>query len=133
MTKRNLSLEEKDAARKLLQIWNAKRKKLGLTQARAAAELDFASPSSVYQYLHGLIPMGTDALIKFARLLGVKPEEIRPDLADKFNVIRPMMARFEKIPIELSSEDWEMIQIMQRISQERKPLAKQMLEVFASY
>lgn len=131
MTKRNLSLEEKEAARKLLQIWNAKRKKLGLTQARAATELDFASPSSVYQYLHGLIPMGTDAIIKFAGLLGVKPEEIRPDLADKFDVIRPLMARFEKMPIEFSSEDWEIMQILQRISQDKKPLAKQLLEVIA--
>lgn len=133
MAKRKLTPAEQEAARRLLQLWNAKKQGLGLTQAKAAEAFDFASHTAIYQYLHGLIPMGTDAVIKFARLLNVEAKEIRPDLAEKFDVLTPVLANLGNRTFELSNEDVEIFEILQSISRGKKPMAKKMLQAFATH
>lgn len=80
MTKRRpLTAREKIAQQNLRAIWNAKKKGLELTQERAAHQLGWSSQGTVGQYLLGRVPLNTDALLKFAKLLQVKPTDIDPD------------------------------------------------------
>lgn len=76
-----LDAEELEASAKLSRIWHAKKKELGLSQERAA-ELYGCSQGNISQYLNGKIPLNTDAVYKFAKILKVNPIEIRPDLKD---------------------------------------------------
>ena len=53
--------------------------KSNITQQQAACQMDMTQPS-VSQYLNGHIPMNTDTVLKFARLLNRPPTDIDPDL-----------------------------------------------------
>ena len=76
-----LDAAEREASAKLSRIWHAKKKELGLSQERAA-ELYGCSQGNISQYLNGKIPLNTDAVYKFAKMLKVNPIEIRPDLKE---------------------------------------------------
>lgn len=88
MRKKTLDAAEADAAQRLRNIWNEKKITLRLTQDKAADALGFSTQATVSQYLNGNIPLNTEATLKFAALLGVKPEDIRPDLAELMNYVR---------------------------------------------
>jgi len=88
MRKKTLDAAEADAAKRLRDIWDEKKVTLRLTQERAAEALGFSTQASISHYLNGTTPLNTDATLKFAALLGVKPEEIRPDLAEMMNYVR---------------------------------------------
>ncbi|MEE6802652.1 helix-turn-helix transcriptional regulator, partial [Escherichia coli O8:H10] len=88
MRKKTLDAAEADAAKRLRDIWNEKKVTLRLTQERAAEALGFSTQASISHYLNGTTPLNTDATLKFAALLGVQPEEIRPDLAEAMNYVR---------------------------------------------
>ena len=77
-----------EASKNLKAAWNARKKELKLTQELAAELLGFESQGTVSQYLNGKIPVNTDAALKFAALLKVKPEDIREDLKDLMNYVR---------------------------------------------
>lgn len=80
MTKRRpLTAQEKIAQQNLRAIWQAKKKSLDLTQEKAAHLLGWSSQGTVGQYLLGRVPLNTDAIMKFAKLLEVKPTDIDPD------------------------------------------------------
>ena len=76
-----------EASKNLKAAWNARKKELKLTQELAAELLGFESQGTVSQYLNGKIPVNTDAALKFAALLKVKPEDIREDLKDLMNYV----------------------------------------------
>ncbi|WP_444923472.1 S24 family peptidase [Microbulbifer sp. DLAB2-AF] len=87
MTKRRqLTPEEKASTQRLRDIWDKRRKVLGLTQEKAAHLLGWSSQSAVGAYLQGRIPLNTDATIKFAELLEVEPAEIDPNLGMKWAI-----------------------------------------------
>lgn len=88
MRKKTLDSADAETARRLREIWDEKKITLRLTQEKAAEALGFSTQASVSHYLNGTTPLNTDATLKFAALLGVKPEEIRPDLADMMNYVR---------------------------------------------
>ncbi|WP_020161285.1 helix-turn-helix domain-containing protein [Methylobacter marinus] len=80
-----LTDEEKREAEALKKIWDKKKKELRergikLTQESAAEELGFDTQGAVSQYLNGKIRLNLDAIIKFSKLLGCKPNDIRPSL-----------------------------------------------------
>lgn len=79
-----MTKEEQEAAANLRRIWAAKKEELGLTQAKAATLLGFNTQSSVSQYLRGDVPLNTDAVLGFARILGILPSEIQPSLSTIF-------------------------------------------------
>lgn len=80
MTKRRpLTAQEKIAQQRLREIWHEKKKQLGLTQEKAAHLLGWSSQGTVGQYLLGRIGLNTDAIMKFASLLEVKPTDIDPN------------------------------------------------------
>jgi hypothetical protein len=74
--RRELTDEEKAAAARLLAIWEKKKKSLCLTQVKAAEYMKFDSYTTVNHYLHGRLPLNTNTLIKFAKLLNVSVLEI---------------------------------------------------------
>lgn len=78
-TARALTEADRQAAARLLSIWKDRKTELGLTQESAAFALGMTQ-SAVNQYLHGRIALGTDATLRWARLLGVDVHAIRDDL-----------------------------------------------------
>lgn len=75
---RKISQADKDAAKRLKAIWDRKAKELNLTQQKAA-EAFGRTQGLIGQYLNCHTALGPVATLKFARLLRVSPQEIRPD------------------------------------------------------
>jgi len=95
MTQRIITDADKDAAKRLLAIWEAKKQELKLTQTAIADEIG-TSQSAISQYLNGTIALNTDAVLVFAKLLQCRPEDIRPILGRKLKINR-------RIPVIRSS------------------------------
>ncbi|WP_444904202.1 helix-turn-helix domain-containing protein [Microbulbifer sp. CnH-101-E] len=81
MKRRPLTAHEQTCIERLRNIWDEKKKELGLTQEKAAALIGWSSQGSVAQYLTGRIPLNTDAILRFSKLLQVEPWEIDPNHA----------------------------------------------------
>ncbi|WP_063656949.1 XRE family transcriptional regulator [Candidatus Arsenophonus triatominarum] len=88
--KKNRTITDEDllAAKRLKQIWDKNKKELSLTQDKAAELLGFSTQATVSHYLTGKLALGVEAVLRFAVLLKVRPEEIRPDMAELFSSIR---------------------------------------------
>jgi len=102
-TKRNFSAADRLAASNLAEIWKLKSSALSLTQEKAAGDLGMTQ-GAVSQYLHGKVPLRIVAAIKFAKLLKVKPTEIREDLRELTSELTPealdFAQRFSKLKPE---------------------------------
>ncbi len=83
-----LTQQDTQNAARLKQIWNDNKDRLSLTQEKAADALGYATQGAVSQYLNGRVPLNIEATIRFASLLGVAPEDIRPDLSDLLKFVR---------------------------------------------
>lgn len=66
-------------ARRLRAAWENNKTVLGLTQERAADALGWTQ-GAVGAYLRGDIPLNLNAIIKFARLLGIPARDIDPEI-----------------------------------------------------
>jgi DNA-binding transcriptional regulator YdaS (Cro superfamily) len=99
---RTITPEDREAAKTLRRIWDAKRRDLALTQERAA-DLFGGSQSLISQYLLGRIALGRVACMKFARILRVMPEEIRPDFEYANALPEDMPADVVKMAYKLSA------------------------------
>ena len=95
MTQRIITDADKDAARRLRAIWEAKKQELKLTQVTVAEEIG-TSQSAISQYLNSTIALNTDAVIVFAKLLQCEPKDICPVLGSKLTINR-------RIPVIRSS------------------------------
>jgi len=80
MTNRTITDSDLANARRLLKLWSAKKAPLRLTQTIAAEKLGYRSQSMVSMQLKGEVALNTDAVLKWAQLLGVNPGEINPEL-----------------------------------------------------
>ncbi len=80
-----LNAVELESSKRLARIWHAKKKELGLSQERAA-EIYGCSQANISQYLNAKIPLNTDAIFKFSKMLQVKPTEIRPDIQGQIEI-----------------------------------------------
>ncbi|MHB9326743.1 helix-turn-helix domain-containing protein [Phytobacter ursingii] len=105
MRKKTLDAAESDAAQRLRDAWEKKKVTLRLTQEKAADALGFSTQATVSHYLNGNIPLNTDAALKFAALLGIKPEELRPDLAELMNYVRKSGTHVD----DYSSSGWHLL------------------------
>ncbi|MFS1584000.1 MAG: helix-turn-helix domain-containing protein [Candidatus Arsenophonus phytopathogenicus] len=85
---RRITPEDKQAAVRLRKLWNEKKEALSLTQEKAAEELGFNTQGAVSQYLNGKVPLNTDTIIKFAKILHVSPEAIKPELSSLLKYVR---------------------------------------------
>jgi len=75
---RALTKEELDDARRLKQIWIAKKDQLNLSQVKAAKELGYNSQGAISQYINGRVSLNFQAAAKFAKLLRVEIKDIAP-------------------------------------------------------
>ncbi|QCT20807.1 helix-turn-helix domain-containing protein [Jejubacter calystegiae] len=122
--KRLPTSEELEAASRLRELWGEKKVSLRLTQEKAAEALGFSTQASVSHYLNGTTPLNTDATLKFAALLGVKPEDIRPDLADVMNYVRKSANYIDDYSAPgwrlLTPESAELLDLYERLPQSEK-------------
>jgi len=109
---------------RLREVWNKKKVELRLTQERAAELLGYEHQSTVSQYLNGKAPLSMENTVKFANLLGVKPEEIRPDLAEMFQYIRNTgHADFNASQpgwVRLTDEETDILNLFKRLPESEK-------------
>ena len=80
MTNRTITDSDIANARRLRNLWSAKKAQLRLTQTIAAEKLGYRSQSMVSMQLKGEVALNTDAVLKWAQLLGVNPGDINPEL-----------------------------------------------------
>jgi len=66
-------------ADRLNSVWVRKKRLLGLSQERAA-EMFGCTQATISQYVNGRIPLNTNAIFKFSKILQIGPEEINPDI-----------------------------------------------------
>lgn len=81
MTRRPLTQEEIEDAKRLKKIWNSRKEELMLSQVKVAEEIGFSSQAAVSQYLNAKLPLNIAAVAKFARVLRAKVEDISPRYA----------------------------------------------------
>jgi transcriptional regulator with XRE-family HTH domain len=122
--KRKLTEEDLAAAKRLKAIWTSKRAALGLTQEKAADLLGFNTQGAVSHYLNGVTPLNTDTVIKFSMLLMVKPEDIKPELAEILSYVRksPSPENIEENSSlsALSSQHRELIRLFDKMPESEK-------------
>jgi transcriptional regulator with XRE-family HTH domain len=82
MAKQILTESQIDDARRLDRLWN-ERKPEGMTQEKFGLEYDMGTQGNVNLYLRGKSRLNLYAVGQFAKMLGVKIDEISPDLADQ--------------------------------------------------
>lgn len=102
--RRDLTAKEKAAQQNLLRIWNSKKDELGLTQEVAADAMGYKTQGAVNQYLNGKIPLNTDATLKFALLLQVKPNEIDKEFGQFENTRPAVNLKADRIDIHQDIE-----------------------------
>lgn len=93
MAKKNVITEEDiQVAKRLRQIWDAKKEQLGLSQEKAAEFFGFSTQAAISQFLNGKAPVNTENILKFSSLLEVQPEEIKPSISSLISHIRGIPA-----------------------------------------
>lgn len=80
MTNRTITPADIANAGRLNALWRAKKAELGLTQATAAPKLGYKSQSMVSMQLKGEVALNTDAILRWAQLLGINPGDIDPSM-----------------------------------------------------
>lgn len=90
MKRKSLSEQDIESAHRLKEIWNNRKAELGLTQDRAAEILGFSTQGAVSHYLNAKTPLNLEAVLKFANLLQVPPELIRPEFSDLLSIARQL-------------------------------------------
>lgn len=78
MDRRKLTLDEEAWRQNLRRIYSEKKKELGLTQEKLADLGEWKSQGTISNYFNGIIPLNTDAKLKFASILQVDVTEIDP-------------------------------------------------------
>lgn len=73
---RIITKQDIQIAEQLRKIWFRKKHKLGLTQAIVAKQFGYTQ-SAISQYISGKIALNADTILKFAKILRCKPEDIK--------------------------------------------------------
>ena len=79
MSRRTPTAKDRKKAQTLKTLWEARKHDLDLTQNSASKELGLTQPT-FSQYLNAIIPLNTDIIFKFAKLLQVTPQTVDPTL-----------------------------------------------------
>jgi transcriptional regulator with XRE-family HTH domain len=119
MTKRReLTQQELDAAARLQQIWNARKKELGLTQEKVAQMCEWSNQSAFGAYLLARVPLNTDAVLRLAKVFKIHPTEIMPELAALLPTISTENTTEE--PDAFTAEEKTFIKMLRRVTSEQK-------------
>lgn len=118
--KRSFTAADRQAHKRLRTLWDLKARALGLTQARAAELFEGTQPL-INAYLTGRAALGRIATMKFARLLQVRPEDIRDDfkfphgLIDEFPPdVMEMASKLSALPSEVRADLHRTIDVLLR-------------------
>lgn len=121
---RTLSTQETHWQQNLKRIWLEKKTTLKLTQESASAAAGWKTQSAFNQFLNGKLALNTDAIVRLARVLQVKPADINPDLAESF---APSWCEIVETVNKVPLISWEMAG---EICQSRRPLDKNDVEAW---
>lgn len=98
MTKRReLTETEKKWAANLMKIWQAHKARTGMSQEALAEQLKMTQPA-VGQYLNAKLPLNTDAMCLFAKVLGVDVTEIDNTFYERLGLSDSRAAGASDIP-----------------------------------
>ena len=114
--KRAFTESDRVAQERLKELWNKKGKKVRGTQAQFAEEMGWGQ-SAVARYLNGYNALNRNAVLEFAKKLGVQPEEIYPEL-------------FASLPVQLIADD-ELYDIITALTTEQKKAIQDMAVAFS--
>ncbi len=92
---RTITKEHRESAARLRSIYQRKKNELGLTQEKLRDLTGFKNQSIISQYMNAKIALNTDAIIRFARALKCKPEEIEPNI-DLYYIEAEKAAAYKK-------------------------------------
>lgn len=81
------------ATRNLREIWDRRKRELGVTQVEAARALGLTQ-GALSQYLNGTIKLAPPAIIKLARYLNVAPSDIDPEIDANMKNVMGINIRF---------------------------------------
>ena len=127
-TRRELTASELDAAKKLQQIWSAKKDGLHLTQGKVAQICGWSNESAFGAYLHARVPLNIDAVLRLSKILKIHPTEIMPEIADLLPSNNP---ETDVEPVVYSKEDLDLLRVMNRVTAKQKNDAIRTLEKYA--
>ncbi len=82
MNKQKLTEWQIEDAKRLYRLWNERRPK-GMTQEKFGIEFGMGTQGNVNLYLMGKAKLNLHAVGEFAKVLGVKIDDISPMLADQ--------------------------------------------------
>ena len=92
MARKRQDIYGSDTLKKVQLAWNIYKDKTGATQASAAKSMGMGT-SGFNQYLKGPdqngVPLNTNFLIKFARMVGMEPSKLAPELSVASVSLRP--------------------------------------------
>lgn len=80
--KRKITQADTDAALRLKNLWQEHKARTGMTQLEASEAMGYTTQGIVAAYLNCHAALGVGATLKFAKILGVSPLDIRPDIND---------------------------------------------------
>lgn len=110
---------------RLTALWDRHKERTGMTQAQAGKEMGIKQ-TLVSHYLSGRKPLGTDALLRWARLLGVSPLDIQPEfeyrdmIPGKLSPVQIEVATlWPHLPTEVATSMREQIKSIVRITRPR--------------
>ncbi len=83
---RTITDADRDAARRLIDLWNTAKEGRGFTQEEATSEFGW-SQGAISGYLNAHIALGVTATFKFALFLRCSPRDIRPDLDEMLGAL----------------------------------------------
>lgn len=139
--RRELTSEEMQWAANLKRLWlsRARNPKTNrrLSQEEAAERAGWVAQSTVSQYINGVIPLNTDAILKFAELIPCAPSDINPSLSK----VAPKLWRVNEPDAEYSnehtitppptSEEQEVLQTLRQASPEEREYLMQIFRLAA--
>ena len=91
-------------AARLRSIYQRKKVELGLTQEKLRDLAGFKNQSIISQYMNAKVALNTDAIIRFARALQCKPEDIEPDI-DLYYDEAGKIAAYEKLRFPQNNQE----------------------------
>lgn len=134
--KRKLTDADRRALAKVKDFWSDYRKKNpGISQEAAASRAGFTQ-SAMSQFLQGRVPIRVSPAMKFAKLFGVAPTEIRDDLAHvayiENTTPKATLAAREPSAEDLSPEALEVARVYSRLQPQTREQMRELLFIFSA-
>lgn len=129
--RRNLTDADRRAAARVNELWKEyKSKHPGITQEIAADKAGFTQ-SAFSQFLKGRVPIRISPAQKFARLFGVAPTEIRPDLVHAAYTLGEATALTAREGPPLSEEAIEIARVFEGAQPQTRDMIRDVVYMFA--